>query len=691
MSSVAQQARPHLEAADGRPAPDLRTRLLAMPRYRKRLLQMSADTIVVWFSLLLAFTLRLDAANMGGIVATHYWLFLIAPAFMVPTLARAGLYRAVVRYMDLHALWALTKAVTMATIPLGLALWVVGSPETQVPPSVVVIHAILNLILLGGLRLMLRCYFQGIGVAGSLPRTQSRTKRANVAIYGAGSAGQQLMIALASDPSRRVVALLDDNRGLHGRTIGGVPIHDPANIGRLAQKLALEEVLLALPSATRGRRREIIDRLASHPFAVRTVPGICDLASGKLKVDELREVDIADLLGRDPVEPDIELLERCIVEQTVMVTGAGGSIGAELCRQILHCRPRTLILFEQSEYNLYNIQCDLEERIREARLSVQLVPILNSVRDQQRLFDVMSVWNVDTVYHAAAYKHVPMVEHNMAEGILNNVFGTLYSAQAALRAGVANFVLISTDKAVRPTNTMGCTKRLAELVLQALACEPNPIPYGDSSNMDLPNRTRYTMVRFGNVLGSSGSVVPRFRKQIQAGGPVTVTHPDITRYFMTIPEAAQLVIQAGSMGTGGDVFVLDMGEPMRIRDLAEKMILLSGLTVKSADNPQGDIPIEYVGLRPGEKLYEELLIGENVSPTRHPRIMRASEERLDWEDLKGVLSELAVAIADDNYPRIRSLFLEVVHGYRPEGEMVDWLHVQHTAGVAAMQLRMAAR
>src|SRR5690606_5877388 len=264
-------------------------------------------------------------------------------------------------------------------------------------------------------------------------------------------------------------------------------------------------------------------------------------------------------------------------------------------------------------------------------------------------------------------------------------------AQAALRAGVANFVLISTDKAVRPTNTMGCTKRMAELVLQALACESHPNLYGDPPDIDLPNRTRFTMVRFGNVLGSSGSVVPRFRKQIQAGGPVTVTHPDITRYFMTIPEAAQLVIQAGSMGTGGDVFVLDMGEPMLIRDLAEKMILLSGLTVKSADNPQGDIPIEYVGLRPGEKLYEELLIGENVSPTRHPRIMRASEERLDWEDLKGVLSELAVAIADDNYPRIRALFLEVVHGYRPEGEMVDWLHVQHTAGVAAMQLRMAAR
>lgn len=681
MVTVVQQSTATNRAAVGVSPPTLRARLLTMPRYQKRLLQVAADTTLIWVSLWLAFGLRLDDFSVAQPLSAHAWLFFLAPCFSIPLLTRAGLYRAILRYLDMQVLWNLCKAMSLAAAMLALAMWLMGPTSVVVPRSVVIIHTVLAMALLGGLRLLMRAYFQ----AGVLPmavggrRTALATERPNVAIYGAGRAGNQLFGALATDRNRKVVAFLDDDPALHGRTLGGVPVFDPAHIGTLVDKLQLKEILLAIPSASRSRRRQIIDCLAHYQVAVRTIPGFCDLASGKLKVDELREVDIADLLGRDPVAPNIELLERCIRDQTVMVTGAGGSIGSELCRQILNSSPRTLILFEHSEYNLYNIQCDLESRIREAGLDVKLVPILNSVRDQQRLFDVMSAWNVDTVYHAAAYKHVPMVECNMAEGILNNVFGTLYSAQAAMRAGVANFVLISTDKAVRPTNTMGCTKRLAELILQALAFEANPVPYGDRSNLSLPNRTRFTMVRFGNVLGSSGSVVPRFRTQIQAGGPVTVTHPEITRYFMTIPEAAMLVIQAGSMGMGGDVFVLDMGQPMKIRDLAEKMILLSGLTVKTLENPQGDIAIEYVGLRPGEKLYEELLIGDNVSPTQHPRIMRASEARLDWNTIKAVLDELAQAIADDNYPRIRSLFLDVVDGYRPEGDMVDWLHLHHTA------------
>ena len=401
-----------------------------------------------------------------------------------------------------------------------------------------------------------------------------------------------------------------------------------------------------------------------------------DLASGRVKVDDIQEVDIADLLGRDTVPAQADLLAHCISGQSVLVTGAGGSIGSELCRQILTLHPTTLLLFEHSEFNLYSILSELEQRIARESLSVRLLPILGSVRNQDKLLDVMKTWHVDTVYHAAAYKHVPMVEHNIAEGVLNNVIGTLNTAQAALKAGVANFVLISTDKAVRPTNVMGSTKRLAELTLQGLSRELAPVLFGDTTNISHVNKTRFTMVRFGNVLGSSGSVIPLFHKQIKSGGPLTVTHPKITRYFMTIPEAAQLVIQAGSMGQGGDVFVLDMGEPVRIVELAEKMIHLSGLSVRSEKNQHGDISIEFTGLRPGEKLYEELLIGDNVSVTQHPMIMSANEYHLPWEVLKAKLAELLNAVEHDDYARVRQLLRETVSGYTPDGEIVDWIYQQ---------------
>jgi UDP-N-acetylglucosamine 4,6-dehydratase len=382
------------------------------------------------------------------------------------------------------------------------------------------------------------------------------------------------------------------------------------------------------------------------------------------------------LLGRDSVPAQAELLEHCIRGKSVLVTGAGGSIGGELCRQILALCPATLVLFDHSEFNLYSIFSELERRVSRESLSVKLLPILGSVRNAARLCDVMRTWHVDTVYHAAAYKHVPMVEHNIAEGVLNNIVGTLNAAQAALQVGVTNFVLISTDKAVRPTNIMGSTKRLAELILQALSKEIAPVLFDDSQRVSQVNKTRFTMVRFGNVLGSSGSVIPLFHKQIKSGGPLTVTHPKITRYFMTIPEAAQLVIQAGSMGQGGDVFVLDMGEPVKIAELAEKMIHLSGLSLRSEKNPQGDIAIEFTGLRPGEKLYEELLIGDNVSATQHPMIMSANEDHLPWEVLKAKLSELLAAIDQDDYPRVRQLLRETVSGYSPDGEIVDWIHQQ---------------
>lgn len=660
----------------------LRERLLNLPRMKKRMMQVMADTVLIWFTLWLAFGLRLEDLAAAQPLSGHFWLFAAAPVLTIPLLSAAGLYSAVLRYLGPRTLWRLAAAIGGGGILLAAFQWFGGSGPALVPRSIIPIHALLNLLFLGGIRLMARAWLQGTPLSPPIPKATApahSTHQTNVAIYGAGIAGNLLLATLEKDRSRKVVAFLDDKTDLQGRTIGGVPVYDPARIGCLVDTLDLREVLLAMPSISQARRNVIIGRLALYPFTVRTVPGFRDLANGTLKVDNLRQVDITDLLGREPVEPHVELLERCIRDQVVMVTGAGGSIGSELCRQILMNGPRTLIMYEHCEYNLYSIQGELEERIRRSRLNVQVVPILNSVRDQQRLFDVMSAWNVSTVYHAAAYKHVPMVECNMAEGILNNVFGTLYSAQAALRAGVSNFVLISTDKAVRPTNTMGCTKRLAELILQALACEANPSPYGQPGGPALPNRTRFTMVRFGNVLGSSGSVVPLFRKQIQAGGPLTVTHPEITRFFMTIPEAASLVIQAGSMGTGGDVFVLDMGAPVKIRELAEKMVQLSGLTLRTPERPEGDIAIEYVGLRPGEKLYEELLIGDNVTPTPHPMIMRASENRLDWEALKTVLDSLALAIADDNYPAIRELFAEVVDGYHPESGVVDWIHLHHSA------------
>jgi FlaA1/EpsC-like NDP-sugar epimerase len=532
--------------------------------------------------------------------------------------------------------------------------------------------------MIGGLRLAMRQYFLGdwFSAAQHVPFTSRDDGLPRVAIYGAGAAGNQLVAALRMGRVMRPVAFIDDDSGIADRVISGLQVYKPKHIQQMIDNTGAQEILLAIPSSNRGRRREILGFLEGFPLHVRSVPGFMDLASGRVKVDDIQEVDIADLLGRDAVPAQPDLLEHCITGQSVLVTGAGGSIGSELCRQILVLRPKTLLLFEHSEFNLYSIQSELEQRIARESLSIRLLPILGSVRNQAKLLDVMKSWHVATVYHAAAYKHVPMVEHNIAEGVMNNVIGTLNTAQAALQAGVANFVLISTDKAVRPTNVMGSTKRLAELTLQALSRELAPVLFGDSTNVSRVNKTRFTMVRFGNVLGSSGSVIPLFHKQIKSGGPLTVTHPKITRYFMTIPEAAQLVIQAGSMGLGGDVFVLDMGEPVKIVELAEKMIHLSGLSVRSEKNLHGDISIEFTGLRPGEKLYEELLIGDNVSATQHPMIMCANEDHLPWDLLKTKLTELLNAVDQDDYARVRQLLRDTVSGYTPDGEIVDWIYQQ---------------
>ncbi|MGB4073024.1 polysaccharide biosynthesis protein [Pseudomonas sp.] len=642
------------------------------------MLQVGTDVILVWTALWLAFVVRLGIDDLVMPWDGYMWLFISAPLIAIPLFVRMGMYREVMRYFGNDALVAIAKAVTLSALFLALVVYWYQDVANTVPRSLVFIYWWLSIVMVGGLRLFMRQYFLGDWYMASqaLPFVTREDALPKVAIYGAGAAGNQLGIALRMGRAMRPVAFIDDDEGIANRVISGLRVYKPKHIQQMIDDTGPQEILLAIPSATRGRRREVLEMLEKFPLHVRSVPGFMDLASGRVKVEDVQEVDIADLLGRDAVPPKKALFERCICGQVVMVTGAGGSIGSELCRQIVATGPTILLLFEHSEFNLYAIHSELEQRIRRESLSVRLVPILGSIRNAGRLLDVMRTWAVNTVYHAAAYKHVPMVEHNIAEGVLNNVLGSTLTAQAAVRAGVEHFVLISTDKAVRPTNVMGSTKRLAEMVLQALSRESAPVLFLDDEGVHQLNKTRFTMVRFGNVLGSSGSVIPLFHEQIRKGGPVTVTHPNITRYFMTIPEAAQLVIQAGAMGQGGDVFVLDMGQPVRIVELAEKMIHLSGLSVRSEKNLQGDIAIEFSGLRPGEKLYEELLIGDNVSPTDHPMIMRANEEHLPWDAFKQVLADLLAAVECDDYDRVRQLLRETVSGYMPEGEIVDWIHQQ---------------
>jgi len=653
------------------PLPTLRERLLALSRTQKRILQLGADIVLIWVGLLLAFYMRLDDLALIDPLHGHAWLFLMAPIVSLPIFVRMGLYRAVMRYLGYQALITIAIAVSFSSLIIGAMIWAYPDPAAVLPRSLPFIYWLIALGLIGGLRIAMRQYFRRLPVPWAPSGNASRRKIPRIAIYGAGAAGNQLLMALRAGRSMQPVAFIDDDPDMTGRVIAGLPVYGPDQINRLIDRYAIEEILLAIPSAPRSRRIEIIEHLADMPLRLRTIPGFADLASGKVQVQDIREVDICDLLGRTPVQPDRQLLDHCTRGKTVMVTGAGGSIGSELCRQIMNCGPHTLILYEQCEYNLYSIQSELEAYAAYTGQTVTIEAILSTVRDESQLFEVMSAWRVDTVYHAAAYKHVPMVERNCSEGIFNNIFGTLYSAQAAVRAQVANFVLISTDKAVRPTNIMGSTKRVAELVIQALSGEERPDLYRHAGYA-WPNRTRFTMVRFGNVLGSSGSVIPKFRQQIASGGPVTVTHPDITRYFMTIPEASQLVIQAGALSEGGDVFVLDMGEPVKVAELATRMIQLSGLTVRSETAPDGDIAIEYMGLRPGEKLYEELLIGDNTTPTCHPRIMRANEKSVSWASMKLALAQLELAAKTHDHALMQAIFLELVDGYQPDGRVVDW-------------------
>ncbi len=664
----------------------MRDWLLRLPRRYKRALQVAADVVLVWVALWVAFYLRLEDTQAIEPFSGHARLFLLAPVVTLPFFVVLGLYRAVMRYVGRHALLTIAKAVSLAALVFWVVVLVLPPQHPPVPRSVPVIYWATAMVLLGGLRLLMRNFLLGDWMpmpangAGqhSGVRVEAGQERPRVAVFGAGSAGIQLVSALRAGRELRPMAFVDDDPTLWGAVVAGLKVYRPDEVGRMLTDTGAVQLLLAIPSATRQRRREVLDLLDPYPVHVRTVPGFKSLVDGKVKVQDLQEVDIGDLLGREPVEPDSALFELCILDQVVMVTGAGGSIGSELCRQIVTSRPHALILFEHSEFALYSIHAELELFIQERGLAVQLAPVLGSVRSGGRMLDALEAWKVDTVYHAAAYKHVPIVEHNIAQGFFNNTMGTLHAAQSAIRAGVRNFVLISTDKAVRPTNIMGCTKRLAEMVLQALSAERTPRLYREDVDCVVNNRTRFTMVRFGNVLGSSGSVIPLFRKQIRDGGPITVTDPRITRYFMTIPEAAQLVIQAGSMGEGGDVFVLDMGAPVKIVDLAERVVHLSGLTVRSKERPDGDIEIIFKGLRAGEKLYEELLIGDDVLPTAHSMIMRANEEHLPWSELTARLEPIVQAIKIGDYPEVRKLLQKLVSGYTPDEHLVDLIYLQRT-------------
>lgn len=632
----------------------LLTSLLQLPRPAKRAISVIVDILAVTIALLLAMLLSKDTVipkNLVSWLSVYSYLIIGSIAVFV----KLGLYRAVVRYVSVRAFIVVFTGAFISTLLLAALTYAF---KINLPATGIVNYGLTALLIVGGSRFAMREIYH---------RLVSR-KKTPVMIYGAGSAGRQLAQALTNGEEFAPVVFVDDDKTLQSAMLLGIPVIEPSEVERTVKQQGIERILLALPSASRATRKAILESLETLNVKVLTVPGMADMVNGDMTIDQLQDVRIEDLLGRDPVEPDPALMQKHIKGKVVLVTGAGGSIGSELCRQIILQKPKALILYELSEFGLYSIEKELRELISKHKLpEVDIYPIIGTVQRRNRIEAVMTSFHVQTVYHAAAYKHVPLVEFNMVEGVRNNVFGTWHTAEAALKANVELFVLISTDKAVRPTNVMGTTKRLAELVLQGLA-ERTKATQGN---------TRFCMVRFGNVLGSSGSVVPLFKRQIEQGGPVTVTHPDITRYFMTIPEAAQLVIQAGTMGDSGAVFVLDMGEPVKIVDMARKMIHLSGLEVRSNKHPHGDIEITYTGLRPGEKLYEELLIGDNVTDCDHPRICRAHEQALSWQQMDALLEQLNDACQSFRIDDLRELLLNAPTDYQPSDSEINDLIWQH--------------
>ena len=646
-------------------------RLSKLPRLSKKLIMIFTDSLMLIFVLWASYSIRLDLWYLPKDDTIR--LILAAPIIGIPIFSILGLYKSIIRHIDIKSLGHIFLAVTLYALIWGLFTFLIQTDFASergffieiFPRSVLIINWLVALLAIVGIRIFAYLIFSGqikfSFFNSELKRNLDNfeTNKSRVLIYGAGGAGTQLASALFNTNQLHPVGFIDDNIELQGNSINGLKVSSMNDIEDLIINYKVDEVLIAIPSASRSDRFAIIDKLERHPVVVRTLPGLTELAQGKVKIDDLLHVSIKDLLGRKSVEPNELLLGKNITNKTVVVTGAGGSIGSELCRQIIFLKPKTLILFEINELALYSIDKELNNINN--HFSMNIYPILGSVNNKDRLSNLLKKFNVDTIYHAAAYKHVPMVEFNNTEGVENNIFGTFNCANAAIDSGVKDFVLISTDKAVRPTNTMGATKRVAELILQAFST--------------IQNITNFSMVRFGNVLGSSGSVIPLFKKQIIDGGPVTVTDKEIIRYFMTVSEAVELTIQAGAMSTGGDVFVLDMGKPVKIKDLAEKLIRLSGLKVKDKINPNGDIEIKYTGLRVGEKLYEELLIGDNVSKTENPLIMRAKEDKFSWDELKLMLDKLALVNNNYDHESVRELLKKIVPGFVPQSEISDILYI----------------
>ena len=634
-------------------------KFLNLSRVHKRLVSVFADVAVLFFALWAAFSLRLEqqfwVPDQGQLIVSG-----LTVVFTIAVFIKLGLYRAVIRYLSDRAFITVITGVVISSITLILlGYWL----EVHVPRSVPIIYGALAFIFVSGTRMTVRMLVN---------RPRHRNKQF-VAIVGAGETGLQLANALDQGTEYHPAAFITLLKANHRALINGIPVYDISHIERVVREHRIKRLLLALDADSGIDRKRLLKKLEPLAIPVQTVPTMSELVAGQARINDIRDLELEDLLGRDPVQPDNAQVATSLYERAVMVTGAGGSIGSELCRQIIQHRPSKLVLFEQSEFSLYAIERELQAINQIEALGVEIHPLLGSVTHRRRCETAMRSFGVETVYHAAAYKHVPLVEHNVIEGIQNNVFGTFHVAEAAIAAGVKRFVLISTDKAVRPTNVMGASKRLAELVLQGLAQRQSD--------------TIFSMVRFGNVLGSSGSVVPLFRDQIRDGGPVTVTHPDIIRYFMTIPEASQLVLQAGSMGQGGEVFVLDMGEPVKIADLARKMIHLMGLMEKTDDRPDGDVEIVFSGLRPGEKLYEELLIGDNPQGTAHPRILMAREVSMPWDEVEQTLNRLMRASHDFDCQEIIQILKTAPTGFAPNGDVADlvWCNGDRQLTVASQE------
>jgi FlaA1/EpsC-like NDP-sugar epimerase len=687
--------------------------ILAMPRPAKRGVLIAADAVLLIGALWLSFSLRLDNWYWprGGVNNPIVLLVLFAPVIAVPVFAHFGLYRAIIRYLGMRAGWSIVKAVTVYAGLWGLIAFLTGVQD--IPRSIVPINAMVAVLFVGGSRIFARWILgriqdavgvkQLIGSSGNVASHKSR-----VVIFGAGAEGRQLAVGLGQSHEYILLAFVDNGIELHGWDLMGVPIISPDKLQAFVAEHQVDDIFLAMPSITRKQRSVIIENLRPLNLRIRTLPGLIAMAQGKADYEDLHDLDINDLLAREPAEPDEEMLQQQVTNKTVMVTGAGGSIGSELCRQILQRKPKVLLLFELSEFALYTLHNELldilhrflnEQHDNDAvELVPTIIPLLGSVADENRVNDIITTWKPNIIYHAAAIKHVPIVEHNIAECVKNNVLGTLVMARVAIEQQVGCFILVSTDKAVHPTNAMGASKRCCELILQALAAEINPSfesVWDENPAGKVPHTTHLAMVRFGNVLGSSGSVVPYFRQQIAQGGPITLTHKDIIRYFMTIPEAAQLVMQAGAMASGpikdtgvnmiddisdfrirneASVYVLDMGEPVKIIDLARRMVELSGFKVKDENSPEGDIAIKVVGLRPGEKLYEELLIGNNPQATLHPRIMKAREAFSPWSELQPIITTLRLAAVNSDVMMIRSILQQLVPEYKPDEKVVDWVY-----------------